>query len=540
MAFYWGIVFLIILIILIIVLITIYIKQTAKQTQKQTQKHNIPILAEPFLAINDKQLYNLDEDNKGASTIETIIPAPQNQLSDIQLQNTDTNILRNVRVLKLFSMNDEIDYYQMYNLLKIYKTQKDITFNLSSDDIAKTQPTQPIQPTQPTQPATNKIYNVLNEENKNNVIYVRIKLELISLLNKLIISKGYYLPYHQYDFLKITNSNLISKTSIPTPTTTNDMYIDNYIFTLTIGREHKYQSFTIYYDIDIIKNTNTNTNTNTNGTGSMTQITTYTIRINKIELIGLPLQKTFEPNNNNNSSSNSSSSSSSSSINSISNSISNNIITPNKDGKLFESQYIKYINDMEKSDMNTGIFDVNVQKAFIENHKLDIATSTHKNNHKCFGLVNGKSKELISYNNPNNPIFCESYHPEISQNGVLDAPCQVNSDCPFYKANTNYPNEFGKCDTNTGQCEMPLGIIPIGFTKYGKTEPDCYNCDSSFTNNKCCKLQFNNININKSDLVNSQPVKYSSPDYIFNNDEAKRKQYANLLTSQNLHINPSI
>ena len=119
MAFYWGIVFLIILIILIIVLITIYIKQTAKQTQKQTQKHNIPILAEPFLAINDKQLYNLDEDNKGASTIETIIPAPQNQLSDIQLQNTDTNILRNVRVLKLFSMNDEIDYYQMYNLLKI-------------------------------------------------------------------------------------------------------------------------------------------------------------------------------------------------------------------------------------------------------------------------------------------------------------------------------------------------------------------------------------------------------------------------------------
>ena len=145
MAFYWGIVFLIILIILIIVLITIYINQTAKQTQKQTQINNISILEEPFLAINDKQLYNLDKDNKGASTIETIIPAPQNQLSDIQLQNTDTNILRNVRVLKLFSMNDELDYYQMYNLLKIYKTQKDITFNLSSDDIAKTQPTHPTQ-----------------------------------------------------------------------------------------------------------------------------------------------------------------------------------------------------------------------------------------------------------------------------------------------------------------------------------------------------------------------------------------------------------
>ncbi len=44
------------------------------------------------------------------------------------------------------------------------------------------------------------------------------------------------------------------------------MYIDNYIFTLTIGRNHKYQSFTIYYDIDIIKNALTS------GTESKTQL----------------------------------------------------------------------------------------------------------------------------------------------------------------------------------------------------------------------------------------------------------------------------
>jgi len=518
MAFYWGIVFIVILIILIIIISQTQTQSQSKsqsqsqsQTQTQTPINNIhiPILEEPFLAINDKQLYNLDDDNTGASSIETIIPAPQNQLSDIQLQNTDTNILRNVRVLKLFSMNDEIDYYQMYNLLKIYKIQKDITFNLSCDDIAKTQKQHPAQPTRS---ATNKIYNILNEENKHNLVYIRIKLELISLLNKLIISKGYYLPYHQYDFLKIINSNLISKTSVPTPTTTNDMYIDNYIFTLTIGRNHKYQSFTIYYDIDIIKNALTS------GTESTTQLTTYTIRINKIELIGLPSQNTHERTTSN-----------------TTNDITSNIVNPNKDGKLFESQYIKYIDDMENSDIDTGILDTSIHKAFIENHKLTIATGTYENTHKCFGLVNGKSKELISYNNP---IFCKSYHPEISQNGVWDAPCQVNSDCPFYNANTNYPNEFGKCDTNTGQCEMPLGIIPIGFTKYGKTEPDCYNCDSSFTNNKCCRIQYNNIHT--PNVLNSQPVKYTSPDYIFNNDESKRKQYANLLTSQDLHVNPSI
>ena len=34
----------------------------------------------------------------------------------------------------------------------------------------------------------------------------------------------------------------------------------------------------------------------------------------------------------------------------------------------------------------------------------------------------------------------QTLHPEINQNGIWDAPCQVDNDCPFYKSNKNYQN----------------------------------------------------------------------------------------------------
>ena len=55
------------------------------------------------------------------------------------------------------------------------------------------------------------------------------------------------------------------------------------------------------------------------------------------------------------------------------------------------------------------------------------------------------------------------------------------------------PNNKGKCNKETGMCEMPMGVIPIGFTKYGKVEPECYNCSILSLNNKCCKKQSEDI-----------------------------------------------
>ena len=200
------------------------------------------------------------------------------------------------------------------------------------------------------------------------------------------------------------------------------------------------------------------------------------------------------------------------------------------DGKLFQSPSTKFIDVMERSDMDPTLFDESSQSAFVEQRIMNVARDQQYKNHRCYGLVNGISKELVEYND--NPIFCKSYHPEVGQVGIWDAPCQINTDCPFYQANKNYPNEFGKCNKMTGKCEMPMGVIPIGFTKYGKLEPDCYNCDMGSPDNKCCGKQAEDINAGK--------VSFKTPDYIFMGDELARKQFANSLEEQGLKVNPSI
>ena len=179
--------------------------------------------------------------------------------------------------------------------------------------------------------------------------------------------------------------------------------------------------------------------------------------------------------------------------------------------------------------MDLTLFDKDSMSSKINEKIMNISKDQQYNNHKCFGLVNGINKELPQYKNP---IFCKSYHPEINQNGIWDAPCQVDNDCPFYNANKNYPNKYGMCDKTSGICEMPLGVIPIGFTKYGKVEPNCYNCNINSKDNKCCGDQMNNIKMGKA--------KYLSPDYIFNNDENNRKKYKKELENIGLNANPSM
>ena len=79
---------------------------------------------------------------------------------------------------------------------------------------------------------------------------------------------------------------------------------------------------------------------------------------------------------------------------------------------------------------------------------------------------------------------------------------------------------------------MPMGVIPIGFTKFGKIEPNCYNCGANSMDSKCCGTQ--------SQLIKSGVVNYNSPDYVFAGDESYRKQFENDLKSVGLLVNPSI
>lgn len=137
---------------------------------------------------------------------------------------------------------------------------------------------------------------------------------------------------------------------------------------------------------------------------------------------------------------------------------------------------------------------------------------------KCFNPLE-ENKILQLYTNK---IFCESYHPDIQVNGIWDKDCENDDDCPFFKANKNYPNNFGGC--NKGKCELPLGMSLIGGTIPNKNSvPMCYNCpNQKFKSLKedsdCCYKQKKNN-------------KLKSPDYIFKNDEKLRKQHkSNLLT----------
>ena len=511
---------------------------------------NYYIEPEPFLVLPDSPLYknNNSKDNK-AIDIKYQIPVAVNQLNDQQLQTIDSNVIRQNRILKAFSMTDELDVYQMYNILKQMKN-KIYTFNYDVNSIDINKKAKIIE--------SEKLIS-MNSGAINNVdleLFTRIKLELISAFNNFIIKSGYYTNYHPYHFFKIINSNLISfnkkdinpnttnpnttnpnttnpTTTNPTTTNPNEMNVYNWCMTLTFGREYKFQQFIIYYDIDMQIKNNTN----------------YSIKLNKIEIAGVPMPNTvdFQSNYIQKTKSNQSPNIQieldkakeetennndyyyKDQVRNNGNEPSSNIMSFGENSKSFQSQDLKFIDPMERSDMDLTLFDTNSITSKINDKIMSISKDTYFNNHKCFGLVNGVSQELPQYKNP---ISCKSYHPEINQNGVWDAPCQVDNDCPFYNANKNYPNEYGKCDVKSGSCEMPLGVIPIGFTKYGKVEPNCYNCSISSKNSKCCGKQMQDIKMKK--------VNYISPDYIFSNDENIRKKYMTELESLGLNVNPSI
>jgi hypothetical protein len=109
--------------------------------------------------------------------------------------------------------------------------------------------------------------------------------------------------------------------------------------------------------------------------------------------------------------------------------------------------------------------------------------------------------------------------------GVWDIPCKYNIECPFYKANKNYPNEFGGCVD--GFCEMPIGVKLLGVHKYtNEQNAICRNCKEKDYFNDCCKLQ-------------QDPKQYPNlitPDYAFKNDTPLRLQYANELKEKGLDI----
>lgn len=116
--------------------------------------------------------------------------------------------------------------------------------------------------------------------------------------------------------------------------------------------------------------------------------------------------------------------------------------------------------------------------------------------YSCYGNITDNIKAL-----------CDSpydiYGQPKTRNTTWDHPCIVDSDCPYFQANINYPNIRGGC-MDSGVCELPIGVKRISYRKYdtkGINAPFCYGCDAYDTT--CCSKQKN-------------------PDYAFINDTNDR------------------
>ena len=170
-------------IITIIILITYFIVSRIYQNNNNNNNNNKNNnVKEGFILVADDNLY-MPLKNIPPTDIKYQIPINQNQLTDTHLQSIDTDILRNIRVNKVFSQIDELDFYQFYNLLKYFRNLE-IEFNYTQKDTSGKTVLKP-----------NEKIIELNSGAINNTdlyLFYRIKLELISAINYTIIKSGYY------------------------------------------------------------------------------------------------------------------------------------------------------------------------------------------------------------------------------------------------------------------------------------------------------------------------------------------------------------
>ena len=161
---------------------------------------------------------------------------------------------------------------------------------------------------------------------------------------------------------------------------------------------------------------------------------------------------------------------------------------------------------------------LNLRKKYLSSFKL-------KNQYACFDMNFDETKDFSNLLPYTTKESCESsfdFYGRPKKVGIFDTPCKKDEDCPFFKANKNYENNYGKCQSD-GYCELPVNMKRIGYRYFSSNNSDsplCYNCDTNkfFINtdlNNCCdKQQFDK--------------KYSflkSPDYVFNDDILERKNY---------------
>lgn len=143
--------------------------------------------------------------------------------------------------------------------------------------------------------------------------------------------------------------------------------------------------------------------------------------------------------------------------------------------------------------------------------------------YKCY--IIDKQGEVVHLDRVVDPQECQSFHPKYGSIGVWDKPCTSDAECPFYGANTNSAelSKLGGCQLDTGKCQMPEGVVRVGYRQYAKkSEPRCHNCDllpkasgermELEEQDACCGDQARAIK-------NGEISMLKSPDYKFANDK---------------------
>lgn len=162
---------------------------------------------------------------------------------------------------------------------------------------------------------------------------------------------------------------------------------------------------------------------------------------------------------------------------------------------------------------------------FITSGKDMVITDYDRDKFQQYQLMKQREQEDKAKNgfcyNTSNP-YASTKTECIDSGGVWDYPPQDDVECPFYGANQNYPNTFGKLSGD--KCELPRNMQIIGNRHYSydpKYTPLCYNCKNKTigqgTLGYCCEDQ-------------------ETPDYAFVGDDQQRQKYAEELTQKKLSI----
>jgi hypothetical protein len=309
---------------------------------------------------------------------------------------------------------------------------------------------------------------VASTYSKDDISLKKVLFHLLASVNKQVLMSDFNSPYHAYKPMTIMEYTVIEKSK-----TTDEKYT-RYKLHVQMGRPYKVQTFIFYADVIVDS-----------------QESDGFYQIKTLEIVGTPVEHLN---------------------NMASEDFRKSLLT--KSEPSLDEVFVNYpiIGSFGKPNDDITI------------NEAKIAHDESMKSYKCFH-PDGNYGELPLYYNE---LDCISYHAEVKGVGVWDKPCKSNADCPFYQANKNYPNTLGGCDAETNKCQMPLGIVRVGYRKYSKKkEPMCYNCPDSpesselGDSNRCCKQQ-------------------KQPDYMFEDDSNIRRGYTSLLESKGLQANPML